>query len=197
MNSAQLINQNSSDVEYYTPSEILEAAHECMGGIDLDPASSARSNETVKALRWFGVEADGMFRTWDSRALWMNHPFGRAEEPCAEDCQKDHTHHSFPLYGNAAWINHLVKEYELGHAQQACNITFAATSEAWFQPLARRPQCYLSPRTNYYVVGPDGKLAKKPGVTKGSVVTYFGPNVDRFAKAFAKLGIVKIPYGYK
>ena len=30
------------------------------------------------------------------------------------------------------------------------------------------------------------------GVTKGSVVTYFGTNVEGFSKAFASLGVVKV-----
>jgi len=32
----------------------------------------------------------------------------------------------------------------------------------------------------------------KKGVTKGSVVTYFGEDVSRFREAFASLGFVKI-----
>ena len=32
----------------------------------------------------------------------------------------------------------------------------------------------------------------KRGVTKGSVVTYFGSNVEKFASEFRKLGVVKI-----
>ena len=49
MNKAQLINQDSGKVEYYTPSWIVEAARLVMGSIDLDPASNAKANETVKA----------------------------------------------------------------------------------------------------------------------------------------------------
>ena len=46
----------------------------------------------------------------------------------------------------------------------------------------------MLPAPNYYL--PDGSVKK--GVTKGSVVTYFGTNVAGFAKAFASLGVVKI-----
>jgi hypothetical protein len=67
-------------------------------------------------------------------------------------------------------------------------ITYACTSEKWFQPLLQKPQCFLSPRTNYYL--PDGSVKK--GVTKGSVVTNFGADVSRFREAFASLGVVKI-----
>lgn len=72
----------------------------------------------------------------------------------------------------------------------ACNICFAATSEQWFAPLLARPQCFLNKRTNYHL--PNGEL--KRGVTKGSVVTYFGADVAAFAREFSPMGIVKIPY---
>ena len=46
----------------------------------------------------------------------------------------------------------------------------------------------MLPVPNYYL--PDGSVKK--GVTKGSVVTYFGLDVEGFSEAFASLGVVKI-----
>jgi hypothetical protein len=169
MNAASLINQSSGLVEFYTPANIIEAARATMGGvISLDPASSASANERVGALRWFGVEADGLSQPWRCNSLWMNHPFGRGK--------------------NEAWIGKLMAEYAKGNVSQVCCITFASTSEKWFRPLLEYPQCFLSPRTNYLL--PDGTVYR--GVTKGSVVTYLGPNVDGFRKAFKGLGVVKV-----
>ena len=92
--------------------------------------------------------------------------------------------------GNEDWIAKLVTEYEAGNVTEACCICFASTSEKWFRPLLFRPQCFLSPRTNYLL--PDGTVYH--GVTKGSVVTYFGYSPQRFARAFASLGVVKFHY---
>jgi hypothetical protein len=162
----QLINQDSGDVEYYTPIEIVEAAREVMGGIDLDPFSSPAANARVRATRYFTEAENGLLQDWVGR-FWMNHPFSREM--------------------NRLCIEKACDEYTFGRATEGCCICFAATSESWFQPLAQRPQCYLSPRTNYYM--PDG--TKKTGVTKGSVVTYFGTNVQRFADVFRSFGFVK------
>ena len=165
--AALLINQDSGDTEWYTPPEIIDAARKTMGYIDLDPASSVTANVRIKASQIFTIACDGLSRNWYGN-VWMNHPFSKS--------------------GNKLWIQKLEAEFAAGRVREACCITFAATSERWFQPLAKRPQCYLSPRTNYYL--PNG--LKKPGVTKGSVVTYYGIDYKKFANAFRHLGVVKI-----
>lgn len=207
--NAQLINQDSGDYEYYTPIEIVEAAREVMGGITLDPASSIIANERIKAkwfysavirvadvLEWQDLPAlvkieGGLDFEWYAN-VWMNHPFARPESPCKLNCikkicRKRGYHTKITLPGNKDWINHLMVEHFKGNIIQSCNITYAATSETWFRPLLGYIQCFLSPRTNYYLPGG----AKKKGVTKGSVVTYMGPNILRFRQVFSELGAVK------
>lgn len=170
MNAASLINQTSGAVEYYTPVEIIEAATDCMGFIDLDPASCIEANKVVGAMEFFTKEADGLTLQWKSRTVWLNHPFGRGL--------------------NESWISKLMQEWSLGNFEQACCITYAATSEKWFRPLLEFPQCFLHGRTNYRL--PSGEIFK--GNTKGSVVTYLGPKVRNFYRAFNKLGTIHIPY---
>lgn len=167
MEAHQLINQDSGNTEYYTPDHIVACARIVMGGIDLDPASSEEANKRIKAETFFSKDNDGLSLHWYGR-VWMNHPFGRVQNPL--------------------WIQKLLEEVQSGRVKQACCITFAATSEQWFKPLLRRPQCFLSPRTNYMT--PGGGVLR--GVTKGSVVTYFGPKVEAFQLMFSDLGIVKI-----
>lgn len=167
-NNAMLINQTSGNVEYYTPAFIIEAARAVLGCIDLDPASSPAANAVVKATNFYTQVDDGMAQSWHGN-VWMNHPFSREE--------------------NALWIDKLCAEYERGEVTQACCITFAATSEAWFQPLFSYPLCFLSPRTNY--VTPTGDI--KQGVTKGSVVAYLGANIVGFLREFQPLGRLMLP----
>lgn len=165
-NKAKLINQDSGNTEYYTPVEIVDAARKVMGNIDLDPASSAKANTRVRASRFYMENDNSLTLSWEGY-VWMNHPFSRLN--------------------NKVFIKKLIDEYNKGNTAQACCITFAATSEKWFQPLLQFPQCFLSPRTNYYL--PDGSL--KRGVTKGSVVTYLGSNTHLFIKYFSAFGVIK------
>lgn len=171
MNNAQYVNQTSGKVEYYTPLKIIEAARRVMGSIDLDPASSAVANRIVGATRFFSEEENGLLQPWSGN-VWMNHPFGKQV--------------------NRQWIEKLVYEFQEGNIAQACCITYACTSELWFQPLFDYPLCFLSPRTNYRLA--DGTIKK--GVTKGSVVTYLGPHEDcsrsGFVHEFNCLGTVMV-----
>lgn len=169
----QLINQDSGNYEYYTPSHIVDLARQVFittsgHGIDLDPFSSEKANLIVGAKRIYTEADDGLSKDWKGN-VWMNHPFGREM--------------------NKKAIQKLVSEYKNGNIHQACCITFAATSEEWYRPLLAFPQCYIHGRTNYYL--PDGTLKK--GVTKGSVVTYLGEEgVDEFRKVFSSIGTVKL-----
>lgn len=172
MNNAKLINQDSGNVEYYTPSWIIEAARDVMGSIDLDPSSSAKANELVKAWLYYHKTADGLRCDWFDN-VWLNHPFSKSD--------------------NKLWIDKLIKEYSKGIVTQACCITYVSTSEKWFQPLMNYPQCYFYKRVNY-IDGVTGKIKK--GVTKGSVVTYLGPNVEKFYNVFSQYGKVMVTYEY-
>lgn len=165
----QLINQDSGRTDYFTPVEIINAARQVMGGIDLDPASCAEANRIVNAVKFYTAKNNGLTQPWAGR-VWMNHPFSRS--------------------GNKAWVNKLVQDYESGRVTEACCITYASTSESWFQPLLRRPQCFLARRLHYVL--PSGTTLR--ATTKGSVITYFGQNVEAFAAAFRNMGVIKIAF---
>lgn len=221
--SHQLINQTSLDTEIYTPPIIIEASRATLGGtIDLDPASSLAANVRVRAKKFFGapefteepewgevyvlnnksvrlprrtyLSNGGLDQPWDGH-VWMNHPFGRPQSACLEGCRSNlcakRGHHlGSAVLGNASWVKKIIREFETYQIRAACMICFASTSEGWFRPLMAYPQCFLSPRTNY--LKPDGTVYK--GVTKGSVVTYFGADIDAFAENFKELGETKVSY---
>lgn len=171
MKEHQLINQDSGNTEWYTPSDIIEAARKTLGVIQLDPFSCYQANLTVKAERYFTQDDDGFEQSWAGKRVWCNHPFSRE---------------------NNSRIAKKVN-WEYVNNAEIIMITFAATSEKWFQPLLRFPQCFLHGRTNYL----DQNGNKVKGVTKGSVITYLGDNVDYFYEAFKHLGTVKVPYGWE
>ena len=49
---------SSQSCEYYTPKKYIQAARTVLGGIDLDPASCAVADETVRTRRYYTIEQD-------------------------------------------------------------------------------------------------------------------------------------------
>lgn len=218
MQPHQLINQSSGITEYYTPREITAAASKVMGGIDLDVASSIRANELVGASVFFSKPVATIVDHWstiisekmttlplvllsDRGALdhewfgrvFMNHPFGQPIKACHPgctkiSCKKRGWHTAADIPGNEDWIDKVVDEYRTGRVTEAIVLTFASTSEAWFKPLKKYPQCYFDGRTNY--LDPE-TLEPVKGVTKGSVATYLGKHAVKFAREFSPMGEVK------
>lgn len=193
VDTVQRLLQDTGSVEYYTPLEVVDAARVTLGGIDLDPASCVEANRTVRATKFYTLADDGLAQPWGGR-VWMNHPFSKGWRACTASCKrktcaKRGYHVPVDVPGNAAWVDRLVQAFEVGEVTQAVCICFAATSEQWYAPLHAYPQVYLSPRTNYRDA--DGRIVE--GVTKGSVVTYLGPNPARFFEAFRGMGFPKLP----
>lgn len=214
MNNATLINQHSGKTDYGTPEYILDAANRVFfHRIDLDPASNYEANKLVKAKDIFTepclvptvnpVNDDlptyqyhgsgGLESSWFGN-VWLNPPFQKPEKACKEKCTKKTCrkrgyHIGQDVAGIGAWVDMAVNQYSFGNLEQLLIITFASTSEGWFQPLHNYPQCYINGRVNY--LDELGNVVK--GVTKGSVVTYLGLHTNRFARAFKPLGSVKIP----
>jgi ParB family chromosome partitioning protein len=170
MNAAQRANQHSGKQDWMTPMPIVEAARATMGAIDLDPASSAQANRRIGATDYYTVSDNGLAARWWGR-VWLNWPYGPRE--------------------NQLWPAKLLAEYESGHVKQACTISYAATSEAWFQPFYQFPICFLAGRTQF--IDP---LTEAPAEapTKGCCVVYLGPHGDRFIGEFSRLGHVMITF---
>lgn len=189
MNNHQLINQDSGRVEWYTPANIIEAARATMGEIDLDPASSAAANETVRAAQFFTESDGGHTQPWHGR-VWLNPPFS----------------------ANAKFIPRVVESYRWGFISQACVLTFASLDTKWARSLAAFPRWYAPGRVAY-VAGWETPTVRQPSLTevggaavaklptrnappKASMVTYLGPDLHRFVAEFTGRlgGWVDVPW---
>lgn len=140
--------------EHYTPAYIVEAARSLMGGIDLDPASCAKANETIKATNTIGLPNDGLAIDWFGK-VFLNPPGGKLKE--------------FPTFGTfkrwvpikdgpgessmAVWWDRLACDYEQGKIEQgffvAFNLEILRTSQAWDYPVQRYFRCYPSERIRF------------------------------------------------
>lgn len=114
--------------EWYTPAHYVDAARKVMGGIDLDPASCAQANETVKATRYYTKEENGLMQPWFGR-VWLNPPFGK-------------------IASNKSWqaefVGKALREYRQRSVTQVTLLVLANVTKKWFQPLWGFPRRTLS-----------------------------------------------------
>lgn len=161
------IAQATGEEEWWTPEHILDAARTALGGqIDLDPASSKDANKRVGAKRYFDKKKDGLKQQWIADALFLNPPYGTANE----------------------WTNALLDEISEKNVGNAILLVNNATETTWLQSILRHASavCFIAGRAKF--VRPDGNDNGTP--LQGQIVAYFGGRPGTFRGAFKPLGIV-------
>jgi len=156
---------NTGNNEWYTPTDIIDAAREVLGGFDLDPASSEIANRTVKAARIFTAENDGLAQEWPIGRVWMNPPYAQ------------------PLMGQFA--DRFGAEVRRGSS--GIVLVNNATETAWFQTIAAECAAICFPKSRIRFLDPQGN----PGAPlQGQAIIYCGEDREAFTAAFSRFGLV-------
>jgi ParB family chromosome partitioning protein len=163
-------NSSESD-EWFTPAHIIEPARRAMGTIDTDPASCAEANKTVKADLWYGRHQDGLdpLLPWRGN-VWLNPPYGTGNSSAGH------------------FVDRLVRELGQGAVHQAVTcLNLNSMGSLWFETIfdVAALHCIYRGRINFT---PPGGGNSSP--TKGTVLSYFGKNLEAFAEQFRPLGHV-------
>src|SRR5512134_287058 len=153
--------------EWYTPAPYVEAARTCLGALDLDPASSAAAQSTVRAARFFTRDDDGLRHEWRGR-IWLNPPYA----------QPDIVH----------FVDKLLAEIAAGRATEAILLTHNYTDTGWFHAAAGQSAAICFTRGRIRFVGASGEIAAP---TQGQAFFYFGPGLDRFRGSFGSFGFIR------
>jgi hypothetical protein len=199
--------------EWYTPSPFVEAARNVMGGIELDPASHEEANRTVRAERFFTEQDNGLMKPWGG-SIFLNPPGGLVGEFWLK-LEKEAQSWRGDLDGRwlggfqCVWIG-----YSLEQLQTLQNVGARRSPADW-------PICITSKRIAF-VENEAKKVARlaklvsegeAPGAkdvkrklaariragyeppsspSHSNYITYLGPHVDRFEKAFKPFGVVRV-----
>jgi hypothetical protein len=164
-----MASQKSGVQDYFTPPEIVDAAREAMGDIDLDAASHPLANRTHKIPDYFHTGRSAFHNDWYGR-VWLNPPYGN----------------------NAPWFERILHFVEAGAVEQLCML-----SPMWaFQTKIARPVIerasgliLLSPTPKFW----GNKDPDKTGSNNPHGVIYIGPHGSRFHQAFARFGFPMRP----
>jgi phage N-6-adenine-methyltransferase len=156
----------SGETSWFTPPEIVDAAREVMGGIDLDPASNDAAQQVVRAGTYYTAETDGLAQEWQGR-VWLNPPYaaGLIDQ----------------------FVAKLVKEHKAGNVTEAVLLVHSRTDTAWFHEAASAAAAICFTRGRVSFQRPDGTGDAPP---IGSAFLYFGDNPDRFVAIFGARGLV-------
>lgn len=158
------VSHNSGNNEWYTPAEYIEAARRVMGGIDLDPASSAIANEVVNAGNFYTAEDDGLQCPWFG-CVWMNPPY--SSDLVSEFADK------------MAW------EYQQGNVTEAIVLINNATETRWFRTLIDVASAVVFPSSRVKFWKPDGDLGAP---LQGQSIIYLGKSPSVFLSEFNGFG---------
>jgi len=157
------VSHNSGENEWYTPKKYIESARKVLGTIDLDPASSEKANEIVKAGGYHSMESDGLSKDWYGK-VWMNPPY------------------SSNLIG--LFIEKFVQHFNNLDIYEGIVLVNNATETAWFQFMANRASCICFPKTRIKYWSPN-KETSTP--LQGQAFLYFGNHL-KFKTEFIKYG---------
>src|SRR5215510_3760522 len=149
------------------PAEVVIAAVELMGGIDLDPYCVDESNTLVPAKHHLGLDVNARKIPWGPklRRVFLAPPTGRA---------------------TAAWMNKLCDEYEAGSITQGVAYLRASLDRDWWNRLTMYPICIVHQQIRL--------IAGSRHPTDPWAVVYLGKNLKGFAQAFGEIGTLYVPY---
>jgi len=158
------VSHNSGVNEWYTPAPYIEAARNVLDGIDLDPASSALANETVKATTFYTEQDDGLTQPW-AGTVWMNPPYAQ------------------PLISE--FVAKLVVSYQTGDVPAAIVLVNNGTETRWGQNLLLAASAVCFPASRVRFIDPDGKPSAP---LQGQMICYLGNEPGRFVAEFGQSG---------
>lgn len=159
--------KGTGENEWWTPAEYIETARSVLGAIDLDPATTTKANEVVKAAQIFTKRDNGLVHPWTGR-VWLNPPYAQ------------------PLIGQ--FIDKLCAELEAGNVSAAVLLTHNYTDTEWFHRAERDAALLCFTRGRIGFLSPAGERAAP---TQGQTFFYFGPDPESFRGQFCQYGFIR------
>ena len=162
-NKGSVVEKYTGEDEWYTPETYVFAARKVLGSIDLDPASCAIANKTVKAKKFYSQEDDGLEQDWHGN-VFLNPPYKQ------------------PLVSQ--FVEKLIESHIAGDVNAAILLTNNSTDTKWWQLAARESTaaCFTAGRIKFY------RDREYDSPTNGQVFLFFGWGWEAFVSEFSQYG---------
>ena len=167
----------TGDPEWHTPPEIIDSVLAVLGRIDLDPASNALANKTVKAKTFYSKDDSGLDHEWKGK-VFMNPPFNIGGSLVSVQAGNSRA-------GINTFVEKLLVHTANGSVTEAIILTPAKTDTQWFQDLFNAADTVSLTYNRIRFHKPDGVRLNPPS---GSAFFYFGSNPEKFMQEFKKRG---------
>jgi hypothetical protein len=190
---------SSASGVHNTPADIMERARAALEGIELDPASSAEANRTVRAARFYSDqyspdratdEADPTFagfdglapvaERWRSQTLWLNPPFSTEKRRADGTIELNSKNQPIRQRVIGLWVQRWRATINHKLVSAAMLLVPARTDTEWFRPLFGLAMCFVAGRLTF---SDAANSAPFP-----TAIIYAGPNEERFYTLFEEVG---------
>ena len=177
----KLVQHSSGRDNWRTPTEILDSVVECLGQIDLDPASDYEANFFIGANRIYTKEENSFAQEWRASTVFLNPPGSKLKGKSV---------------AGLFWEK-LVKHWERGEVEEAIFLGFSidvlrTTQNYGKTPCLAFPFCVPQKRLRFW--HPEEERDAPP---MGNVIVYL-PRKDeehplkRFCDSFSRHGYIVI-----
>ncbi len=169
--ASSLVHLMSKSDQWLTPPSVIDAARRTLGGsITTDPATCVQANAWIRAENWYTIDFDGLHPDYPWRGtVWLNPPYGRGD------------------HSAGAFARRLVAELKTGAVTAAITcLNVNSIGSLWFGKVWDHAAVHLIWRGRIDFIKPAGEDDSSP--SKGTILSYFGPDPDTFCREFAQSG---------
>lgn len=161
---------SSKSNSWYTPSQIIDAVRQVLGGIDVDPCTDADglANTWIKATTTYDISDNGLKHVWPGRAF-VNPPYGKTGNRSNQEI----------------WFNKLYEEYQAGHTTAAIFLGKSVVGEEWFKRVWEKSTSVALLKDLLRFVNSKGEVNGK--AKSGTALFYLGPRPVKFEGVFEEI----------
>ena len=148
--------------EWYTPPDLIAKVRAVLGEIDIDPASNAHAQKTVRAKRFYTKEDDGLSKPWSGR-VFCNPPY------------------------STSLVQAFTRKLLAEKPEAAIYLVNNCTDAGWFHELlsACAAVCFTRGRLAFF-----NRSGQAFQTRQGQAIFYFGSSRARFRDVFGEAGSV-------